>query len=1029
MTMKTISQVRVLFCVYWLVQGIAFAQVPLNPLPSRSVGHPRLRLSTASPNLVEGKELFLPQSVAVDPVGNYVYVADTGNNRVLAWRNATGFANGAPADLVIGQRDFFSTFPLGPGTTLSSGLNQPTAVAVDARGNLYVADAGNNRILRYSRPFEQPGDEVRLADFVIGQTTISGSRASNAGGLSERSLFLGFDSGGGTTSFRTALVFDSQGNLFVSDAGNNRVLRYPAGALAEGSPNGPSANLVLGQRDFRTSATIGFDAINRRNKQVLNTPSGIALDQSGRLYVADSLNRVLVYTSLTTGADASRIMGISPVAGQGQPALPVINESTLGLTIDGRPSPPEGVFTIGNVPFVIDSPAHRILRYDPLEQWPAENVAFSPPAKATIGQDVATQDQPSPNRGLAEPSANSYLFPVKAAFVGNELYLVDSGNHRVLVLPNPVNGPALSVDFYAARRVLGQERFEYRAPNRIEGREFQFGGVAGIVVDTFSNPPRLYVADPGNNRVLAFADARKVRPGDRADIVIGQPDFFRSVLNFPSNQASIRNNVGLAAPTGVAVDRQGNLWVADGGNGRVLRFPTPFTRQQQTADLVLGQANFTSRLTDATSRTLGTPFALTFSSEGHLLVSDLAHNRVVLYNAPFTSGMAASRVIGQPDFESVLSGTADNRFNGPAGIAMDTDDRLYVCDSGNRRVLIFSRAPQAAPDARAAVALARGLTSVLGVAVSQVTGEIWVANTQGNNLLRYPRFDVIFGGAGDNPDYSVPALGPLATALDGFGNLFIADSANRVAIHFPGINVSNGANYLNRVAPGMVTTLLSRGLNYTLADRIVVFNELPNPIPMPRELADLQVLIDEAPVPLYFVSPEQINFLMPNNAPSSGLVELQVVQPSVGRVVASTQVTMDVSSPGFFTIGSTGTGQIAALNQDNTVNSNTNRARRGELIQLFATGPGTIPNAPPDGSPAQGPIPTNGNPRVFIQSREVEIVYSGAAPGLIGVWQINVRIPEQTAPTDTALVVMTMNDRPSNNPQNLNQIRTTIAVQ
>ncbi|MBM3811896.1 MAG: hypothetical protein FJW20_09700 [Acidimicrobiia bacterium] len=1036
MKMK-VSQFWVYVCLVFLFMGTdgAVAQVPLNPSASRVIGHPQLRLATASPNLVEGTELFNPQGVAVDATGGFVYVADTSNNRVLAWRNAAGFANGAKADLVIGQRDFLSTFPLGPGSTLSSGLNQPSAVAVDSRGNLYVADAGNNRIIRYPRPFEQPGDEVRLADFAIGQTTLSGSRAINAGGLSGSSLFLGFDSGGGTTAFRTALVFDPQGNLYVADAGNHRVLRYPAGALADGAPNKPSANLVLGQREFSSNATININDQNARiNKQVLNTPSGLALDQRGRLYVVDSFSRVLLYNApLTSGGDAARIIGIVPAVGQGQPAPALINEFSLGVRVSGGFIPPEGVFTIGNTPFVIDSPAHRILRYDDPSNWQPENVAFSPPARAFIGQDVRTQAEPARNRGGAEPTANSYLFPVHAAFSNGELFLVDSGNHRVLVLPNPTGGPELSVDHYSARRVLGQSGFAFRSPNQIDGREFQFGGSAGMAVDTRSTPPRLYVADTGNHRILGFADARRVRPGDKADLVIGQPDFLRALVNFPSNQATILNDAGLNSPVGLAVDREGNLWVADAGNSRVLRFPTPFTRQQQRADLVLGQANFTARLTDATSRTMSAPYGLAFTAEGHLLVSDINHNRVVLFTGPFTTGMAAARVFGQDDFEGVNAGNLPNRLNGPAHIAVDSDDRLYVCDPGNNRVQIFSRAPNLlGGNGPSAVFTLSRLSRPLGIVVSQLSGEIWVANSGGSSNqagLRYPKFDELTSGAGDNPNYAVPSLVPLAVTLDGFGNLFIADAAHRVAIHFPVINVSNGANYLPRAAPGMVTTLLSRGLFYTLSGVTRVFNELPNPIPMPTVLEDLQVLIDDKPAPIYFVSPEQINFQMPNDAPSSGAVELQVVQPSVGRIVASTRLTMDISSPGFFTIGSTGTGQIAALNQDDTVNSTTNRARRGDVIQLFATGAGTIPNAPADGSPATGLTPTNGNPRVFIQSREADIVYSGLAPGLIGVWQINVKIPDQTAPNDAALVVMTMNDRPSNNPQNLNQIRATIAVQ
>ena len=142
----------------------AVAQTVFNTNPTRSFGHARLTpVTSGNPNLVEGRELYQPLGVAVDTSASppILYVADTFNNRVLAWKNASGFNNGAFADLVIGQQDKYSTLVLGPGTTFSHGLNAPVAVAVDQNGNLYVADSGNNRILRYPRPFSQTDTPTR----------------------------------------------------------------------------------------------------------------------------------------------------------------------------------------------------------------------------------------------------------------------------------------------------------------------------------------------------------------------------------------------------------------------------------------------------------------------------------------------------------------------------------------------------------------------------------------------------------------------------------------------------------------------------------------------------------------------------------------------------------------------------------------------------------------------------------------------------------------------------------------------------
>src|SRR2546428_1785797 len=102
---------RNVFCATGLLIGIVGAvpgQVSLNRTPSRSIGHPRLLLTrtdgSINPNLVEGRELYVPQAVALDtsvspPV---LYVSDTVNSRVLGWRNASDFQNGSKADFVIG---------------------------------------------------------------------------------------------------------------------------------------------------------------------------------------------------------------------------------------------------------------------------------------------------------------------------------------------------------------------------------------------------------------------------------------------------------------------------------------------------------------------------------------------------------------------------------------------------------------------------------------------------------------------------------------------------------------------------------------------------------------------------------------------------------------------------------------------------------------------------------------------------------------------------------------------------------------
>ena len=121
------------------------AQTVFNPLPSRIVGQAVLQqqgiISATAVNMVEGREFNQPKAVAVDTSSSppILYVADALNNRVLAWRNASGFTKGDFADKVIGQRDFLSTAPQGPGRSTNSrstGLFEPVGLTVDSNGNL-----------------------------------------------------------------------------------------------------------------------------------------------------------------------------------------------------------------------------------------------------------------------------------------------------------------------------------------------------------------------------------------------------------------------------------------------------------------------------------------------------------------------------------------------------------------------------------------------------------------------------------------------------------------------------------------------------------------------------------------------------------------------------------------------------------------------------------------------------------------------------------------------------------------------------
>ncbi|MGA2711818.1 MAG: hypothetical protein ABSG41_01835 [Bryobacteraceae bacterium] len=979
-----------------------------------------LAFDSFGPNVVEGRELSQPLGIAVDTSASppNIYIADTANNRVLGYRYNTQVTAGSFADLVLGQPNRFSNIPQGPGNTFSTGINNPTGMAVDSAGNLYVADTGNNRILRYPQPFTQPAG-YQFPNMIIGQTSFASSGA-NTGGVKASTLSL---AGG-----RTGLAFDSAGNLWVTDTGNNRVLRFPVAVLTAGT-NGPSADIAVGQADLVSSVA----ATSRTAKTGLSQPVAIAFDPSGNMFVADALQRVVVYPpGATFSSSASRILGV-PVQGQAQT---VVEATVLGKVL--------GVAAAGPNILVADTSTNRILVYGSVASWPPETTTqFSPSANAVIGQTTFAGS--AANGGNGQPSASTFSVPVDMAFSQSELFVADSGNNRILVFPSAVSGPSGT-----ASRVIGQLDFPYRAPNLVEGKEFGFSGSTSsasgsAILDYSSTPPHLYVADTLNNRILGFRNFTSMTNGQVADIVIGQPDMFHTVINYPTNDPTMPNSQGLDGPTSLVVDSAGNLYVADTFNSRILRFPTPFhppsgSTTLESADLVLGQATFMSTVTDPTAGTMSAPISLAFTqaganasiaNSGWLVAADANQNRVLLFQKPFSNGMNANVVLGQSGFATTAAGSAQSTsgFSSPRGVAVDLQDRVLVADAGNARVQVFDQAGNLSNGASASFSLTTGLSQPVAIAISPEDGTFWVADTGQNHLLHFPSVDQL---PTENyaSDATLPAVSPRSGFVDQYDNLLVADGINRLLYFAPQIAVVNAANYIvgRPLAPGAFAALFPSVNTNPIANGT---ESNPGTFPLPTTLADTQVLVNGAPSALFYVSPGQINVPLSLSLPTSGTVDLQVIRQSTGQVYGGAELPLAAASPGLFTVNSTGSGPVAALNQDSTQNSSSNPIPRGQTIQIYATGQGPVSNPPPDGTPSTGQVPTAATPQVIIGTTFVpssSIQYSGLAPNLVGLWQINVQIP-MTATTGNAVPIQVFMDSiPSNNPASLTQVAPTISI-
>ncbi len=336
----------------------------------------------------------------------------------------------------------------------------------------------------------------------------------------------------------------------------------------------------------------------------------------------------------------------------------------------------------------------------------------------------------------------------------------------------------------------------------------------------------LAVADTDNNRILIWRTI-PTNMDQPADVVIGQADFTHGVTSLPPNAKSLRGPQGLWI-------QNGKLFVADTQDHRVLIYNSIPTANNVAADVVLGEPNFTATVPDnlvdqtagATASNMLSPVGV--SSDGsHLFVVDLGHNRVLIWNKiPTSNGAAADVVIGQPD---MISGINNNSFNTPANPTTDADgntegltpvlcqstgmdsnssalfpvlcektlsfpravlvanNRLFIADGGNDRVLIFNTIPTAN-----------------GTAADVVLGQ--------------PDFIT------DNPSTSADAMQtPAGLAWDGT-NLYVSDTYNvRIMIFSIGENalpISGVRNSASReiFALGSVTL----GGTLTAADTVTI---------------------------------------------------------------------------------------------------------------------------------------------------------------------------------------------------------------
>lgn len=988
---------KALLCI--LGATAAFAQVSTSAY--RVLGQTDLQKNGL--NLVQGTELRTPGGIALDVRDGvlHIYICDTGNARVLAWRDAASYQVGDPPALILGQQGPGYSNPNGIGV---KGLNKPTAVAVDPRnGDLYVADTGDNRVVRFPAPFANP---TRIEpDAVYGQPGFTSIDAGSGQGrfnqprgvavdaagnlwvadssnhrvvrisasnlnaanpqadmlLGQRDYQGGAANQGGTTSASTlyapaGLAFDAQGNLYVADFGNTRVLRFPVSSL---SVMDAAADAVWGQSSFTTR---GVPA--QASAWTIAGPLGLTIDVAGNLYVASLLdNRVLVFPQGATGGS-----GGSTVFGQGDFTTTTANTGVSPLASANTLSAPADVKVDadGNV-FVADSGNNRVL-------------TFARGSKSAVRLWGQTDYSANGANQVKAGSINAaYKMVIDYSQAPYALYVSDLGNHRVLIWRDSTkfrNGDPADL-------VIGQPDLRTAIPN-VDSQSVSTPSAtslaypAGLALNPYDGA--LYVADSGNNRVLRYP-----RPVDQTgriapDAVIGQVDF-------TSNTSAAVSAVSLNTPTGLAFSAEGHLFVADTGNNRVLEFPSG-AGTGSSAIRVYGQPNMTSAIkpTQSTPQTLMSPRGIFVDPASNLYVADSGANRVMVFantqDAPPSSSVAAYSIGGV--------------FKSPMDVVTDSSGSIYVTDTGNNRVVRLSSlismimnptvvAILGQPDAKGTTANwdgAYGLASAdslyapLGLYIDR-QDTLYVGDAGNNRVLHFPKWAAVVNAASFQTGAPVSRSG-LATIM---GDGLSADSASAPVAGWPN-TLANRKIVVNDDLEAPLSLMSTTQANF----------QVPSGAPLGAQriavrTADTGELVAGGTILIASVSPGL--FTVSQNGSGQGLVFNQDGSPNGPSNPAAIGSTI--------TLYGTGQGQVSPAVSDG----------EGAPASIAATV--AVPTA--DGKTCLTVQPSM---CVAIGSGFGNVLASSLAPGYVGLWQVKVTIPQGISPGGVVPLRAVVNGSPSN---------------
>ena len=542
-----------------------------------------------------------PTGVAVGSKDGNIFIADLGNNRIREITVSTGKISTVAGSGVAGYSG-------DGGAATSAELNAPWHIAVESTGAIDIADTKNNRIRR-----------VTQSNGLIATVAGTGTAGFAGDGAAATSAEL---------SAPVGIALDASGNIIVGENGNHRIRRFAVGGnIATIAGNG-----VAGYSGDGAAAT----------SAMLYDPVGLSLDASGNIYVADDVDGVVrVFapgsTIKTIAGNGSNYLG-----GDGGPATSaLLQPQTVAVDAAGN------LYIADNVDSVV------------------RKVTASTGVIATVaGTGTAGY---SGDGGAATSARLNQPYGVALDGSGN-LYIADSSNHRV----RKVTASTGVITTFAGTGTAGYSGDGGAATSA------QLSLPQGVAVDASGN---LYIADGGSVVRKVAASSGTI------STVAGTGKAGYSGDNGPAASATLN------FPSGVAVDGSGNVYIADTSNNRVRKVSAASGAITTVAGN--GTAGYGGDGAAATSAELNNPQGVAVDANGNLYIADSNNSRIREVTAGGWITTAAGN--GSAGFGGDGAAATSAQLNFPGGVAVSAAGNLYIADTGNLVVREVTTAATPAP--------------------------------------------------------------------------------------------------------------------------------------------------------------------------------------------------------------------------------------------------------------------------------------------------------------------------------------------